>query len=242
MLKTLEGKVEDLLNRPISSAVVVALKLMALYEEDLVDAIEWIGLKYIKVAYLRDVVHETQAAYAGYGFGLCANYTDPEGCNQEELAMPRNRVLSVLFTNSALFIGNDVLSHAFWLWEPKYQVVLNFSLGYDNPLGMDDYHYFKAIGENLWVDILTWPEDMRPTKVLLQGECAAQLNFLQILNIALTDLIEDLWDNVYMNDTVFIHSKGAAEFAKRMLWDRSHNGTRVPRRPKPPVELNGELK
>lgn len=176
----------------MSSAVIVAPNILALYEEDLVDAFEWIGLKYINVAYIKGVIHEMHAAYAGYGFGLCANYTDPEACHREELAMDRDRVLPVLFTNSALFVGNDLLADAYWLWEPQHRVALNFSLGYDNPLGMDEYHYFKAIGENLRADILNWPKDMRPNRVLLQGECASKQNFRQILNISLLDLIEDL--------------------------------------------------
>ena len=72
---------------PITSAGVTTMNLVALYDEDLHDAFEYVSLEYITfpVGYVgHNILYETSAAYAGYGYGLCTDYdTDLEACRNE---------------------------------------------------------------------------------------------------------------------------------------------------------------
>lgn len=223
MLRSLRGLAEESLNRTVSYATVVAPNLLALYEEDLTDAFEWIELEYLKDRAFREFTPETSAAYVGYGgFGLCENYFDIDSCRREERAMPRDRVLSVLFTNSALFVGNDVTGPWWWLWEPQYRVHMNFSLGYGHRFEYVGVEYARLVGETLRHSVIEYPDYHRPNKVLLQGECAHLDKFREILHIALADLIDDVPSKIYGNNTLFVVAEGAAEMAKRLAWTKFH--------------------
>jgi hypothetical protein len=45
--------------------------------------------------------------------------------------MPGEAVLLVLYTRTTLFVGLSLLVSTKFLWEPQYQIVLDYSLGYD---------------------------------------------------------------------------------------------------------------
>ena len=78
MTKNLQSKAEAFLNTELTSPPIVAAtpSLIAMYEEDIVDAFEFAGLDLAGVLRLNRFVHETNVAYVGYGLGLCADYTD----------------------------------------------------------------------------------------------------------------------------------------------------------------------
>src|SRR5262249_38233579 len=71
--------------RKIAGAAVTIPPFCALYEEDLMDAFEYAGLIYIPhwPYWLGGIYPEKYAVYAGNGFGLCSNYTDPIACDHE---------------------------------------------------------------------------------------------------------------------------------------------------------------
>ena len=68
------------------SAVVSYPSVMAMYQEDIEDAVEYVGLPLLErmnTFQPRDII----AAYAGLGIGLCQNYHDMEKCRAEGLQL-----------------------------------------------------------------------------------------------------------------------------------------------------------
>lgn len=84
VLKQLRSKTEEELGHAISTVVTASPRLKALYEEDIVDAIEYAGLKPLTNRAPFRQPHELSAAYAGNGLGLCKHYVDFGVCQAEE--------------------------------------------------------------------------------------------------------------------------------------------------------------
>lgn len=80
VLSDLRAQVEKYRGAPIEYAGVTTLYLIALYQEDLEDAFEHMGLGFLSFPVRYDVLYETSAAYAGYSYGLCFDYTDRAVC------------------------------------------------------------------------------------------------------------------------------------------------------------------
>ena len=118
MLSDLRFRVEERIGRPIESAGVATLNLVALYQEDLRDAFEYVGLRYVAFPVRYDVLYETSAAYAGYGYGLCSHYTDRNACKHEQDEMPSDVVMAVLYTRTVLTVSLSVVDSAYYLYEP----------------------------------------------------------------------------------------------------------------------------
>ena len=77
MLQALRDAAESYLGHEISSALAATPNLVALYQEDVDDAFEYVGLKSLDDPNpLFRMFHETAAAAASYGIGLCHDYTD----------------------------------------------------------------------------------------------------------------------------------------------------------------------
>jgi hypothetical protein len=61
----------------ISEAVFTSSHLLALYQDDLEDAAENIGIKYVAPRWqFKPILWETAAAYAGHGLGMCKHWRD----------------------------------------------------------------------------------------------------------------------------------------------------------------------
>jgi hypothetical protein len=159
MLRSLRKRTEKYLGHAIPYALLTAPHLLALYDEDVRDAFEWIGLQYTAAPYVWDILRETPDTYAGDGFGLCANSSSTKSCQEEERQMPGEAVLSVLFTRTALFVAPLNLFAKFF-WEPQYQIVLDYFLGYDNLRTWNDENgvtYWDAVAEALRRIIVKYP-------------------------------------------------------------------------------------
>jgi hypothetical protein len=98
LLDPLREQVEERLGRKVSSAIVTFPNLVALYDEDIVDAMDYAGLTplHTKFGGVGSQSHEASTAYAGYGLGLCSNYTDWNQCDEEEKQRPLQQVLTIL--------------------------------------------------------------------------------------------------------------------------------------------------
>ncbi|KAL8887032.1 MAG: hypothetical protein Q9215_005343 [Flavoplaca cf. flavocitrina] len=102
--------------------------IMALYQEDILDAIKYGSEKvYLGGAVMMPVTrgydqpHTSIAAIAGNGWGLCANYTDIEDCRMEEMAMPERRVWTIEYTETSLHVQLQTLKLARLEYEPYDQ-------------------------------------------------------------------------------------------------------------------------
>lgn len=67
----------------ISEAVFTSSHLLALYQDDLEDAAEYVGIKYVAPRWnFQPIFWETAAAYAGHGLGLCKHWRDEHSVRQ----------------------------------------------------------------------------------------------------------------------------------------------------------------
>ena len=115
MIKSLKDAVEGYLGYRICSAAATTPHLLALYEEDMHDALEYHDLQYLLLPIRYGQLWETMAAYAGYGLGLCSNYTNLPACRDEQHHWPQNIVLGVLYTRSVLTVSFSVTRSAYYL-------------------------------------------------------------------------------------------------------------------------------
>ena len=229
MLADLRASVEGQVG-PISSAGVTTPHLVALYDEDLHDAFDYIGLRYLTFpvgSVGRNILYETSAAYAGYGFGLCADYTDREGCENELNHMSDVVVMAVLYTRSALTVSLSVLMSAYGLWEPPYRHVVDFELGYDAWNGIDDVEddggYWAKVKMRLDQIMVEFPLYDKPAKVMLMGDCVHDEMFQRTLLTALADQMEELPEILGTGSDV-VAARGAAEMTKRLLYKPDETG------------------
>ena len=219
MLSDLRNRVEERTGKPFDSATVTTPNLIALYPEDLKDAFEYVGLRYLDFPLRHDGLYETSAAYAGYGNGLCSDYHDLVACRREQEDMPSEVVMAVLYTRTVLTVSLSIVKSAFYLYEPAYRHLSDFSLGYD---ARTEEHYWDTVATKLEQIMLENPYYERPAKVLLIGDCVEdemfQSTLHKILNNQMTDLPE-----IFIEDSEMAAAKGAAEFAKILSYD-PYNG------------------
>lgn len=94
------------------------LDLVALYHEDLQDAFEHLGLRYLTFPIEYDVLYETSVVCAGYDYDLCSDDTDRYACKQEQDDMPSDMVMAMLHTGTILTVFLSITKSAYYLYEP----------------------------------------------------------------------------------------------------------------------------
>ena len=219
MVASLREAAESHLGHGIDSAAATMPHLIALYFEDIHDSFEYLNLNYLDMPVRYGQLRETSTTYAGYGLGLCSNYTDLVTCKAEQQAMPDDVVMAVLYTASALTVTLSVMKSAYYLWEPPYRHIEDFDLGsdakHDNP---NEAYYWERVRDRLREIMVTHQYYERPSKVLLLGENAHEEEFQRILNEALRSVMDPL-PETYQVDAEYVAALGAAEMAKRAPWD-----------------------
>lgn len=219
MLSDLRTLVEEQTGQPIESAGVATLNLVALYHEDLQDAFDYVGLRYLTFPVRYDILYETSAAYAGYDYGLCSDYVDRNARKQEQGSMPSDVVMAVLYTRTVLTVSLSITKSAYYLYEPLNRHLLDFSLGYDaESLKVANKDYWDAVGSKLEQILIENPYYERPAKVLLMGDCIRDETFQRVLKKALNNQMANM-PEILNENSEGVAAKGAAEFAKRILYD-----------------------
>ena len=219
MLSDLKLQVEEYLGVPIESAGVTAPHLVALYQEDLQDAFEYAGLRYLTFPVRYGVLYETSATYAGYGYGLCSDYTERVACKEEQQNMASEVVMAVLYTRTVLTVSFSVMKSAYYLYEPDNRYHTNFALGYDaRSQWASEEEYWVEVAKSLDLLMAENPNYKRPAKVLLMGDQIHDKTFIQILETLLQRETTDK-PEILSQDSQFAAAKGAAELAKRLPYD-----------------------
>ena len=219
LIKGLRIQTEIFLGRKITTAAASAPNLLALYEEDIADAFDYVDLDFQPLPYWGTLIQETAAAYAGYGFGLCQNYTDLPGCDAEQRSMPQETVMAVLYTKEALTVTLTEIQSVLWIWEPSYRFHQDYKLGQDAEHdGPRKDYYWEYVREALIRIMVVNSHYPRPGKVLLMGDCADNVHFREVLHDALGSLMEDL-PEIFAHDAKFVAAKGTGELAKRGPYD-----------------------
>lgn len=220
LIESLCQKAQMDLRIEIDSAVITVSHLVALYQDDIQDAFEFVGLRYVepKKNY-RPLVWETASAYAGYGFGLCEHYSDAGKCAAEEDDMKDQTAFSVHYSKNALSTSLAVIRIAIDLWEPDYRHAENFTLGHDEVLKDGKYYgedkeYWTALKEHLRLLLVRNSSYQRPARAIVTGDMADDKTFIVTLEEVLRDNLEKV-PPLSIDDPVFVAARGAAEFRKR---------------------------
>ncbi|KAH0536745.1 hypothetical protein FGG08_006417 [Glutinoglossum americanum] len=216
LIRDLRLKAESDLGIHISSAVIAVSHLVALYQDDVQDAFEYVGIEYVEPKnYFRPLFWETAAVYAGYGFGLCEHYDDPKACAAEEGKMQQESILAVHYSRKALTTSLAVMKTAVALWEPDYRHMEDFTLGY-NAIGggESEEKYWDAVRDYLQALMVRYQHYERPSKIILTGDMALDETFTRILKEAMVNVMGKV-PPIFSNDPEFVATKGAAEFRRR---------------------------
>ena len=216
MLSDLRAAVEKKVG-PITTAGVTTMHLVALYDEDLHDAFEYVGLEYITFS-VGDVGHnilyQTSAAYAGYGHGLCSDYTHPEACKAEQYNMTDRAVMAVVYTDTVLSVSLSVIRSVYALWEPPYRYLADFDLGHQQEPERSPEEYWNAVDSRLQEIMIENPNYDRPSIVMLIGDHISDPAFQQVLVNALGEQMEEM-PQVLGEGAVTVAARGVAEMTKR---------------------------
>lgn len=223
MIADLRDAVQEKIGEEIKVAAVTTMHLLALYDEDLHDAFQYLGLEYITFP-IGDVGHnilyQTSAAFAGYGYGLCDDYmTDAEDCRVQQWNMDVKTVMAVVYTDTALSVSLSMLRSPYSLWEPRYRYLADFDLGHQE---IDKLTSTKEEVEQYWASVklrlgqmlIENPYYDRPSIVMLMGDRTEDTSFRQVLNSVLDEHLHEP-PTVLSDGAKGVAARGAAEMAKR---------------------------
>lgn len=237
MMANLQDRVNHLLGGiSIGSAVVTLPHLAAVYNEDIIDALEHVGLGSCKIWFFDRLLYHSTTAYAGNGLGFCSNFTDAASCLEHSDHAPRDGFLVVLYTPDALTVAYPIVKGAYLLWEPLYRIKLSFDLGSKKLLSLQSPEEIEEYWELLKEAILEVPVVRRydpPNKIILLGEIAAVPELKEKVKGAMA-VLTDRDIPILDHDPVYLAARGAADFAKRAPWtdqwweigaNRSRNST-----------------
>ncbi len=213
LLKAIAEVAEAAVGAPIP-ALVSFPALPGLYQEDIVDAAYYVGLRKLAGGLARHP-HELIAAYAGYGYGLCKTYNPVHRCKPEDgQDFPPRYVLLVEYTETALLIHLDGVEKAVELSWPNMYLAPHFELGSSRTPDEHDvrnsvlrfvyHHYNERLGRgppNMTVIVVGDLESVGDGKV----------------QRATTIVLEALGSHaeVWADNPGYVAARGAAEMALR---------------------------
>jgi hypothetical protein len=217
MLKALRAATESYLGHTVFSALAATPNLVALYQEDVDDAFEYIALHNLDNPNpLFRMFHESAAAAASYGLGLCKNYSDQAACDHELTNMPVQTLLSVLYTKESLCAEVSLIQSIYWNYPyDSSPPAMDFTLGsdriHDNP---NEEYYWQEVKDTIYRGVLEGLRfERRPSLVFLFGESSQDPTFRSILEEALRSLLGKV-PEIVDDNPIFRTAQGAAELAK----------------------------
>lgn len=216
VVKDLKCKAEAFIGASISSLPVVAVTptLKALYGEDIGDAFEYVDLQLASIYMSGNLVHETSGAYAGYGFGLCTDFTNPSACKAEIGQMKDEYVTSILYTGQALKVLTNRISSAYYYWSLGFGFYYDWSLGFD---ARDEDGYWERVSDMIKKGKQDLPGLGMPRRVLLLGDSAGDEAFRSVLEKSLFELWQEV-PEILGEGSEFVAARGAAELARRSIY------------------------
>lgn len=215
----------------ISGAVATIPHLAAIYQEDLKDAFEYVGLIYLPSYpyWYGGIFPESGAAYTANGFGLCSNYTDQASCEEEKRNPPNQpsheHILSISYTTGILTSTWSLESMGFSYPGSDEFKLIDLNLGWDkrneNP---NDKYYWEAVRDAILTPALKGKSfyHQNPSKIILHGDCSTDKRFQEVLGEIVNGVLGNT-PQIFQMDPVYSAARGAAEMAKRVHW--SYNQT-----------------
>ncbi len=215
-VKKVRDAVEAELGAPISTIAPVAPQIVGWNYEDFEDALHLAGLTSSRPGN-KSTYWDTNAAYAGLGYGLCGSKTNLADCLEEERQMAYEHVLFLNFDNSSFVATVQYLQHADQEW--------SYSSSADTRLGWWNLPVFEVSRAKFWARIhdaileVAGALQRAPNKIVLLGEHGADPEFLDVVKAALWDVLEIdaslLLSANRVEDVSMLAARGAAGFARR---------------------------
>jgi hypothetical protein len=205
----------------IETAVISYPGLVALYEEDILDAMNCQGLQVLPGKH-RHLPREVVAAYAGYNLGLCESYTYKVKCLDEEVTMPIRWILHAEYTTRALVLQFVLLRTAVDFAVADIDAEASFELGSDYSRARDHVGRIQLLIHKVLYDrfrVRGLPPD--PILVILTGDKRSLRDGFvqQATAAAVTELKCSC--RIVASKPEFIAARGAAELAWRALAPKS---------------------
>ena len=226
LVKKVRSAVEEELGIPVETIAPAAPQLVGWDNEDFQDALDLAGLTSARLGD-KPTYWDTNAAFAGLGYGLCDSGTNLADCLEEERQMPYEHVLFVDFDNSSFSATVQYLQHADQEW--SYSNSVSMQLGWWN------LPVFETSRTEFWAQIhevilgVAGALQRAPNKIVLLGDHGDDTELLEIINAA-------LWDNLEMDASLMLSAsegenvgmlaaRGAARFARRaQTWEAWKRG------------------
>ncbi|KAE8454631.1 hypothetical protein EG329_000254 [Mollisiaceae sp. DMI_Dod_QoI] len=220
------------LGEKVKAAVLSQPDALTLTDEEVDDIFDHLGIKNLmsdKRDPLFSQLFATSVAYAGYGKGLCGNYTDVYGCETEEYFFPSKWTLFLDYSQESLSGGFGHVQDA-----RMFRVQLKFvepSLGCRH---LSDYTdedmYWTKVTSRIREFVMSTRREVQ--ELVLTGESVSDQRFHTALRNALAEFSSgrgsvvflgremlEMLEEIEQLDFLFATAKGAAEFAKRRLED-----------------------
>lgn len=203
------------LGQRICSVVVSSSYSIALYDEDISDALKYAGLKPLTDRFLQLQPHQISTASGGAGLGLCEHYKDLEKCKHEEKDLPYEQVLVISYTEDALEVSLAAIKNAYQPFEPEKNHLIDWALGKNslNNYSRADAYWIVVRRRILELGYSEYPKK-QITAVMLLGESAHNEEFQHNVIDALQEFQDDL-PVIHRADPLYLAARGAAEYAKR---------------------------
>lgn len=212
-------------SRPtLTSALAVIPNAMALYSEDVQDALEYIGLHALTGHNVYAVPRALPAAYAGYGMGLCEHPENFEECLEEEKGMERRGVVIVDAGQGALATDSRGMDTPMYVYNDQYATLDWHAWGREEGGTTDEYRdriagdIGYAVGGLVQRSLL--PAGAKVVdEVLMAGEQGED----QVLKDIVREEVAKYQDEeviIRCKDPQWVVARGAAELAKRVLVQR----------------------
>lgn len=223
MAVALKEKTEEILGHRIGGFHVAASfpRYVALYAEEVLDGLEWAGLRYRQVTHSATygdtcILRQASSAYAGIGLGLCSDYKNTSACVHELFPsfppVGKESILIVTLSLNALIVEWFNMIHAYYL--SNMFEMYDFSLGSSQADSIPGYWEVvrNALKQHFAKHEWQWLHNT-PRKVFISGESSNDPDFLSVLEDAVSWNGDEL--AFYKEDIDFLLANGTAELAKR---------------------------
>jgi hypothetical protein len=218
----------------VTAAVLSSPDRIGLTAEEITDVFDYLQIRNLMAEPdTFENLHATSSAYAGFGMGLCKQYTDPYACEREEVHFRDHWLLHLDFapdslsgTIKSLQSVRDGLVHEAFI-DTALGLGRLDELNERAALETDEERaYWTAVTNRIRGLVLSLKPKI--TQFILTGPSASDPRFKTVVMDALRDLVAESaieildGDGKYGKegtnaapDVVFATAKGAAEFAKR---------------------------
>lgn len=213
VITELRNAVEVKLVRKISAAALTGPNLVGLYEESLRDAFAYSRLDYVDIYPHSDQnrIQATRAFDAGQHFAAAK----PGSSASEHSIIDAHDgtfVLTVEYTRNSLITSLvQAYGHSHTAKAPHFA---NFTLGHDASDEMSDH--WENVREMIQKSVRARPISRKISTVLVQGDCAENPKFIEVLREAVTSFCIGP-TSIFLGDPIFSAAKGAAESGRRAL-------------------------